>query len=216
MGPPIGWRSQAEQDGSEIRSVELERLTAQGLTLLERRNAMEFFRDEAADLFEAHTGSSWRPRSGSKVSYRALTSAVIDSRDFLAARRRADNQLLMPAGTKIAFAGGADCNDHARIWDVLDKVFAKHPDMVLLHGGTAKGAERIAACWAEKRKIAQVVFKPDWTRHSKSAPFKRNDVLIETLPVGVIVFPGSGITANLADKARVLGIPVWRFDGGGG
>jgi hypothetical protein len=32
-------RSHAEQDGSEIRSVELERLIAQGLTLTERRNA---------------------------------------------------------------------------------------------------------------------------------------------------------------------------------
>jgi len=209
-------RAQAEQDGSEIRSVELERLTAQGITLLERRNSMEFFRDEAADLFESHTGSSWRPRSGSKVSHRALTSAVIDSRDFLAAQRRADNALLMPAGTKIAFAGGADCNDHARIWEVLDKVHAKHPDMVLLHGGTAKGAERIAACWAEKRKVAQVLFKPDWTKHGKSAPFKRNDRLLETLPLGVVVFPGSGITANLADKSRVLGIPVWRVEGGGG
>jgi len=177
---------------------------------------MEFFRDEAADLFEAHTGSFWRPRSGSKVSHRALTSALVDSRDFLAARRHADNQLLMPAGTKIAFAGGADCNDHAKIWDVLDKVFAKHPDMVLLHGGTAKGAERIAACWADKRKLPQVVFKPDWTKLGKSAPFKRNDALLETLPAGVIIFPGSGITKNLADKARVLGIPVWRFDGGGG
>jgi hypothetical protein len=31
------------------------------------------------------------------------------------------------------------------------------------------------------------------------------------LPIGVIVFPGSGISANLADKARKLGIPVWKF-----
>jgi hypothetical protein len=209
-------RAQKEQDGSEIRSVELERLTVQGLTLLERRNAQEFFRDAAADLFESHTGSTWRPRSGSKVNHRALTSALIDSRDFLAARRRADKEVLMPAGAKIAFAGGPDCNDHCRIWDVLDKAHAKHPDMVLLHGGSSKGAERIAACWAEARKIAQVVFKPDWTKHAKAAPFKRNDALLQTLPIGVIVFPGSGITGNLADKARVLGIPVWRFDGGGG
>ena len=46
-------RSQQEQDGSEVRSVELERLTAQGMTLIERRNAMELFRDQAADHFEA-------------------------------------------------------------------------------------------------------------------------------------------------------------------
>jgi hypothetical protein len=32
------------------------------------------------------------------------------------------------------------------------------------------------------------------------------------MPKGVIIFPGSGNTGNLADKARKLGIPVWRFD----
>jgi hypothetical protein len=58
-------RSQAEQDGSEIRPVELERLIAQGLTLVERRNAFEFFRDNLAELYSTQTGSSWRPRSGS-------------------------------------------------------------------------------------------------------------------------------------------------------
>ena len=59
----------------------------------------------------------------------------------------------MPAGPKIAFTGGLDCNDHALIWGALDKVHAKHPDMVLLHGGSPTGAERIAACWADNRKV---------------------------------------------------------------
>ena len=81
-------RSQREQDGSEIRSVELERLIAEGMTLIERRNAFELMRDQAADQFERHTGSPWRPRSGSMVSHRTLTAAMIDSRDFLAAKRR--------------------------------------------------------------------------------------------------------------------------------
>ncbi|WP_342364057.1 DUF2493 domain-containing protein [Terrarubrum flagellatum] len=204
-------RSQQEQDGSEIRSVELERLIAEGQSLIERRDGMELFRDHAAELFEAHTGSSWRPRSGSLVNHRLLTAAMIDSRDFLAARRRIENDPLLPAGPRIAFSGGMECNDVKRIWDALDKVRAKHPDMVLLHGGSPKGAERIAACWADHHKVTQVAFKPDWTRHAKAAPFRRNDQLLETMPIGVIVFPGSGITENLADKARKLGIPVWRF-----
>ncbi len=208
-------RNQKEQDGSEIRSVELERLTAEGQTLIERRDSMELFRDHAADQFERHAGSTWRPRSGSKVNHRALTSAMIDSRDFLAAKRRAENETLLPAGAKVAFTGGLDFNDHRAIWDRLDKALAKHPDMVLLHGGSPRGAERIAACWADNRKIAQIAFKPDWARHAKAAPFKRNDRMLETLPIGVIVFPGSGISANLADKARKLGIPVWKFEEGG-
>ncbi len=208
-------RSQQEQDGSEVRSVELERLIAQGLDLLERRETFEHICDLAAERYETETGSAWRPRAGSLVNHKHLTAAMIDSRDFIAARRWAENELLLPKGTKIAFGGGVDYTDHKRIWAVLDKVLAKHPDMVLLHGGTPKGAEKAAACWADNRGVTQIAFKPDWTRDGKAAPFKRNDRMLELVPMGVIVFPGSGITGNLADKARKLGIPVLDHREGG-
>jgi hypothetical protein len=207
---------QREQDGSEVRSVELERLVAQGLTLIERRNSFEFIRDAAAELYGLHIGQAWRPRTGSMVNRATMTAAIIDSREFINARRRADAQVLLPKGTRIAFAGGVDCNDHQRIWSVLDKVMAKHADLVLLHGGTPRGAEKIAACWADARKVPQVVFKPDWTRHQKAAPFKRNDQLLEALPIGIVVFPGSGVTDNLADKAKAMGIPLFDCRKGGG
>jgi hypothetical protein len=208
-------RSQREQNGSEVRSVELERLTAEGITLIERRNCMELFRDQAAERFETHTGTPWRPRSGSQVSHRTLTAAMIDSRDFLAAKRRAETEVMLPPGPKIALTGGLDFNDHRLIWDRLDKVHAKHPDMVLLHGGSPKGAELIAAKWANNRKVPQIAFKPDWTKHAKAAPFKRNDAMLAVLPIGLLHFPGTGIQDNLADKATKLGIPVWKFGEGG-
>ena len=208
-------RSQREQDGSEVRSVELERLTAEGLTLIERRNSFELMRDSAGDLYETHTGHSWHPRHGSLVNRKALTAAIIDSRDFIAARRRAETEVMLPSGPKVAFTGGLDCNDVAGVWAALDRVRAKHPDMVLLHGGSPKGAERIAACWADNRKVVQVAFKPDWAKHQKAAPFKRNDQLLDVLPIGVVVFPGSGISDNLADKARKLGIPLFDLRKGG-
>ena len=85
------------------------------------------------------------------------------------------------------------------------------PSSELLHGGSPKSAERIAACRADHHKVAQIVFKPDWTRHAKAAPFKRNDQMLEALPAGLVAFPGSGMSANLVDKARKFGIPVWRF-----
>jgi hypothetical protein len=196
-------RLQRQQDGSEVKSVELERLTAEGQTLLERRDSMELFRDLSADAFER-----------SKVNHRHLTSAMIDSRDFLAAKRRAETEVLVPAGPRVAVTGGADFNDHRLIWAKLDQVHAKHADMVLLHGGTPKGAELIASRWADTRKVPQIAFKPDWTKHGKAAPFKRNDAMLDVLPVGVLVFPGTGIQENLGDKARKLGIPVMKFDGG--
>jgi hypothetical protein len=206
-------RSQREQDGSEVKSVELERLVAEGRTLIERQDALELMRDQSSALYEHHAGKPWFPRNGSKVNHRNLTSAMIDSRDFLMARKRAEQEMLLPPGPKVAFTGGLDFNNHRLIWAKLDQVHAKHPDMVLMHGKSPRGAEKIASCWASHRGVPQIGFAPDWTKHGRAAPFKRNDQLLEVLPVGVMVFPGTGIQGNLADKAKKLGIPVWRFGG---
>src|SRR3984893_15853006 len=136
-------RGQTEQDGSEVKSVELERLIAQGLSLIERRNAFEFVRDHAAELFEVETGSAWRPRTGSMVNHRALTASAIYSREFIAARRRADTELLAPAGARIAFTGGDDWHEVRRISDALDQTRYQPPDMVLLHGGSPRRCETL-------------------------------------------------------------------------
>lgn len=201
---------QREQDGSEIRSVELERATREGISLIERRDAMEYFREAAAEQFRLHLRKAWTPRNGSRVQHRTMTASMIDSRDFLDARLREKATALLPAGTRILFTGG-NGGDHAAIWDALDKAKARHPDMILLHGATPTGSERAAACWADSRGVAQVAFRPDWNRHGKAAPFRRNDRMLEALPVGVIIFAGTGIQDNLADKAVKMGIPLWDF-----
>ncbi|EIM72225.1 hypothetical protein A33O_20635 [Nitratireductor aquibiodomus RA22] len=204
-------RGQREQDGSEIKAVELERLIETGQGLIERRDSLEVFRDSAAEHYLRTTGSPWSPRTGSQVNHRALTSAMIDSQDFISERKRANREVLLPAGPKVAVSGGAEFNDHKLIWDKLDQVHAKHPDMVLMHGKSPKGAEKIAARWADHRNVTQIGFAPDWTKYGRAAPFKRNDQMLDVLPIGVMIFPGTGIQENLADKARKLGIPVWRF-----
>ncbi|GAB5373811.1 MAG: hypothetical protein AcusKO_02730 [Acuticoccus sp.] len=110
--------------------------------------------------------------------------------------------------------------NYGAVFRVLDRARAKHADMILLHGGSPRGAELIAAKWADAKGVPQVVFRPDWANHGKAAPFKRNDILLQELPVGVIAFPGSGITENLVDKgaqARDPGdAPGEEIDAGGG
>ncbi|UVK35874.1 hypothetical protein LHFGNBLO_006111 (plasmid) [Mesorhizobium sp. AR10] len=56
-------------------------------------------------------------------------------------------------------------------------------------------------------------FKRDGTKHGNAARFMRNDDTPQVLPTGVAVFPGWN-RANLADKARKVGIPVWRIGAG--
>jgi hypothetical protein len=38
--------------------------------------------------------------------------------------------------------------------------------------------------------------------------------MLEILPIGVLHFLGTEIQDNLADKAKKLGIPVWKFGAG--
>lgn len=195
-----------EQDGSEVRSVELERLTDKGRVLMERRNAFEHMRDTAAETYESETGSVWRPRSGSMVNRKAQTAAMIDSRDYLNAKRHAETNVLIPAGTKIAITGGLQFQDHKAIYAELDDALAQYPDMVLLHGAAKTGADHLAITWARNKGVKAIGFEPEWNKHNRAAPFKRNDRMLEASPAAVIVFPGNGITDNLADKAKQQGI----------
>jgi hypothetical protein len=42
--------------------------------------------------------------------------------------------------------------------------------MVLVHGGTDRGAELIVAHWADTRKVVHIAFKPNWDRDRKAGP----------------------------------------------
>ncbi len=189
---------QREQDGTEIRSRDLELVTDRAQNLGDRHDAFEKMRNTAAHAYREETGDMWRPRHGSQTG--TLTSAAIDARDFVRARKDRATMAHLPQGTLVAIAGGKDVADQAR---------AKYANLVLVHGG-GPGVEKIAASWAERNGVHQVVCKPDWDRHGRAAPFRRNDELLNLLPKGVIAFPGSGITENLVDKARSLGIPVMK------
>ena len=202
---------QRAQDGTEINARELELVTDRARNFGDRRDAFEQLRDAAADAYRTETGDTWRPRRGSHTSQTGhLTSAAIDARDFLRARKDREMKAHLPEGTLVAIAGGKDVTDANAVFARLDKARAKYADLILVHGG-GPGVERIAAQWAERNGVHQVVCKPDWNAHGRAAPFRRNDELLNLLPKGVIAFPGSGITDNLIDKAVALGIPVQRF-----
>jgi hypothetical protein len=69
--------------------------------------------------------------------------------------------------------------------------------MGLLLGGSLEDAEKIAACWADTGKVPQVAFRPDFARHKHAAPFKRNDQMLDEMPIGDVAFSGSGCSDDL-------------------
>lgn len=72
--------------------------------------------------------------------------------------------------------------------------------MVLQHGKSPMGAERVAARSADNRKVPQVACKPDWTKHAEAVLFKRNDPRLDILPLGVLHFPGTAAGTTLPKR----------------
>lgn len=203
-------------DGSEVHTSELEmqidRARAAEIAML----GLEAFREAAALLYTQETGSSWRPAGGSRLNHSAaLTSAVVEGRDYLRARSEARRKAAMPQGTPVVFAGGRlsfastdDAKSFAdNVWDTLDKVRERVADLVLVHGGDAKGADRLAAAWAERRKVPQVAFALD-RRLGARAGFSRNEQMLSLNPRYVVAFAGNGVLERLVIQAKQKGIAV--------
>ncbi|HEY9816850.1 MAG TPA: DUF2493 domain-containing protein, partial [Candidatus Obscuribacterales bacterium] len=65
-----------------------------------------------------------------------------------------------------------------------------HPIDVLIHGN-AKGADKLAGEWAERKGIKTLVFKAEWKKYGKRAGYLRNTrMLKEGKPTAVMAFEG--------------------------
>ena len=176
----------------------------------------EGLRETAAQLYMHETGHSWRPAGGSRLSHDAnATSAVVQGREFLRARAESKRKAAMPAGRPVVFAGGRQSfptTDEAKqfgenIWATLDKVREHVAEMVLVHGGDSKGADRLASAWAESRRVPQIAFGLD-TRLGQRAGFRRNEQMLSLDPRFVVAFPGNGVLERLVIQAKERRIQV--------
>ena len=206
----------ATADGSEIHTHELETQVERAQCAEAAMLALEEMREVAASLYLNEFGSSWKPVSSSRFNHGVmLTSALVEGRDFLRARTEAKRRAAMPEGTPVLFAGGrtrhateADALTFANnVWRALDKVRDRVPEMVLIHGGDTKGADRLASSWAERRNIPQVTFSLDM-RLGARAGFKRNERMLSLDPRYLVAFPGNGVLERLVIEAKSRRVTV--------
>jgi len=120
--------------------------------------------------------------------------------------------VLLPAEPEIELTGGLDFNDHQLIRDRLGSRQAPR------HGPAAwwlaQGRRTHRRQMGDEPQGAADRLQADWAKHAKAATFWRNDAMLALVPIGIMVFPGTGIQDNFVDKARRLGIPVWQFSDG--
>lgn len=194
-------------DPSEIHAVEMEETQILCQTLQGCREALEAMRDHASAVYRVETGKPFTATRGSQISRNGVTASQINARDFLAARGRQRNEEHAPTGPMVVVSGGQVWHDHEMLWDILDDIKARVPEIVLATTGMRKGVDAVATAWAQSRKVKAISFIPNRT-HGNRAAFLRNENLIKLRPVEAIVCEGSGIQSNLAQRLRQAGVPL--------
>ena len=108
---------------------------------------------------------------------------------------------------KILVCGGRNFEDTA----VLNRVLFPYQygaQNVIIHGG-ARGADRLAARWADEHDVETEAYPAYWDKYGKRAGFLRNaQMLKEGKPDIVIAFPGGNGTADMMRRAHSAGVIV--------
>ncbi len=197
-------------DPSEIYAVELEETQLLTQTLQGCREALEAMRDHASKVYHVETGRPFTATRGSQVARTGVTASQINARDYLAARNRQRREEFAPEGPIVVVSGGMEWHDHEVLWERLDAIRERVPEMIVATTGMRKGVDAIATSWATARKVKSIAFVPD-RRLGQRAAFVRNENLVKLRPVEAMVCEGSGIQANLAQRLRAAGVPLHIF-----
>ncbi|MBW7056103.1 DUF2493 domain-containing protein [Paracoccus bogoriensis] len=109
---------------------------------------------------------------------------------------------------RLLVAGGRHLNDVALIHHALDRVHARHPLAVLIHGGHAF-LGIAAEDWARDRDVHVLRYPANWRLHGKRAEGIRNAfMLADSRPDMVLALPGGEDTRVLVMAASARGLVV--------
>lgn len=119
---------------------------------------------------------------------------------------------------KIVVCGGRDYADRAAAFAALDKLHARNPITLVIHGACMKkgtielsGGDRWAEEWARDREIPYMGVPAKWTTEGNGAGPKRNRRMAAIRGVqGLLALPGHHGTDDMCTAATEAGIKPWR------
>jgi hypothetical protein len=129
---------------------------------------------------------------------------MIDARDYLASKARERREQFAPKAR--SFSGGQVWEDVDLLWNGLDSIKARIPEMILATTAPAKGCDAVAHAWAASRGVKVIQFRLD--RSWATAPPSSATTAFGLKPVEAVICEGSGIQQNLAQKLRQAGVPL--------
>jgi YspA, cpYpsA-related SLOG family len=109
---------------------------------------------------------------------------------------------------RILVCGGRGFKDCDLLNRTLDDAHTAGPISVLIHG-LARGADSLAAEWAERNHVDVEGYRADWKKYGPGAgPIRNAEMLKKGHPKLVIAFKGGDGTRNMVKQARAAGVPV--------
>ena len=85
----------------------------------------------------------------------------------------------------------------------FDEYIKEKPDYVI--SGGAKGIDTLAWEWALKNHIEIIVHRPNYNKHGKTAPFRRNDIIVDEADKIIAFWNGKSTgTKYVIDRAKKL------------
>jgi len=110
--------------------------------------------------------------------------------------------------TRIIVCGGRDYADQDAVDSALDRVHAKRPVTMLVHGA-ARGADSLADDWAKRRGVPREPH-PYPSHLGRAGGPARNAEMAAAGADGCVAFPGGRGTDDMVWRAEYDSIPVWR------
>ncbi len=107
---------------------------------------------------------------------------------------------------KLAVVGSRNLADYLLVEKTLDAYYFIHGNDLEIVSGGAKGADSLAARYAQENDLKLHVFLPEWNKYGKSAGFRRNTLIWDISDAGVAFWDGvSKGTSHSFDIAKSQG-----------
>lgn len=115
---------------------------------------------------------------------------------------------------RVLVCGGRTYSNAVLVFKVLDGYLAvalREQHKLQIAQGGASGADELARDWAEANGVECLTFDAAWKKHGLRAGPIRNALMLEDFnPSVVVAFPGGKGTADMIDKTRKAGLPLYQ------
>ena len=88
---------------------------------------------------------------------------------------------------KVAVIGSRTFTNKKLLYEILNRI--EGIDAII--SGGAKGADSLAEVYAKENNLKTIIYKPEYEKHGKSAPFVRNRQIINDCDIVVAFWDGA-------------------------